>query len=90
MKTVEDLADLATDELRGAFESKNGEQRVRIAGRLGKLSICPVEDAEALILQSARVAAGWIEADPEPEVAEPEAEEVAEGVKTLEHEAPEV
>jgi N utilization substance protein A len=68
VKTVEDLADLATDELRGSFETK-GEQRVRVPGALESFELS-VEDAEALILK-ARVAAGWIEADPEPE-AEPE------------------
>ena len=72
MKTVEDLADLATDELRGSFEAK-GEQRVRVPGALESFELS-VEDAEALILK-ARVAAGWIEADPEPE-AEPEPAEV--------------
>jgi len=77
VKTVEDLADLATDEIRGAFESKDGE-RVRVPGVLEAFNLS-VEDAEALILK-ARVAAGWIEADPEPE-SEPEAEPqvVAEG-----------
>jgi len=77
VKTVEDLADLATDEIRGAFESKDGE-RVRVPGVLEAFNLS-VEDAEALILK-ARVAAGWIEADPEPEP-EPEAEPqaVAEG-----------
>lgn len=73
VKTVEDLADLATDEIRGAFESKDGE-RVRVPGALESFNLS-VEDAERLILK-ARVAAGWIEADPEPE-AEPEF--VAEG-----------
>jgi len=59
VKTVEDLADLATDELRGVFESKNGE-RVRSAGVLESFNLT-TEEAEALILR-ARVAAGWIEA----------------------------
>src|SRR6201996_5295720 len=58
VKTVEDLADLATDELRGAFESQNGE-RVRTPGALESFTLSP-EDAEALIMR-ARVAAGWIE-----------------------------
>jgi N utilization substance protein A len=70
IKTVEDLADLATDELRGAFETRNGE-RVRAPGALEGFDIS-VEEAEALILR-ARVAAGWIEADPEPD-AGPDAE----------------
>jgi N utilization substance protein A len=73
VKTLEDLADLATDEIRGAFESKDGA-RVRIPGVLESFNLS-VEDAEQLILK-ARIAAGWIEADPEPE-AEPEL--VAEG-----------
>ncbi len=66
VKTVEDLADLATDEIRGGFEVKNGE-RVRVPGVLESFSL-PQEDAEMLILQ-ARVAAGWIDASelPQPE-----------------------
>ena len=81
VKTVEDLADLATDELRGAYETQNGE-RTRVAGALESFNLS-TEDAEALILR-ARVAAGWIEAaDLEPPAAEAEyveaaAEEVAE------------
>jgi N utilization substance protein A len=64
IKTVEDLADLATDELRGSFENKNGE-RVRVPGALENFNLS-TEEAEALILR-ARVAAGWIEAEePEP------------------------
>jgi len=66
VKTLEDLADLATDELRGGYEVQNGE-RVRAAGALESFNLS-LEDAEALIL-NARVAAGWIEADP---VEEPE------------------
>jgi N utilization substance protein A len=75
VKTLEDLADLATDEIRGAFEAKEGE-RVRVPGVLESFNLS-VEDAEQLILK-ARIAAGWIEADPEPEP-EPEPEYVAEG-----------
>jgi N utilization substance protein A len=75
-KTVEDLAGLVPDDLRGWFESKGGE-RVRQPGALETFTLSP-EDAEALIMR-ARVAMGWIEAPPEPEVeaeaeAEPEAE----------------
>jgi len=68
VKTLEDLADLATDELRGAFESKGGE-RVRNPGALENFNLA-VEDAEAIILR-ARVAAGWIDA---ADIAPPEAE----------------
>ena len=72
VKTVEDLADLATDELRGAFETKNGE-RVRTPGALEEFAMSQ-EDAEQLILR-ARVAAGWIEAS---ELESPEADAPAE------------
>ncbi len=72
VKTVEDLADLATDEIRGAFESKNGE-RVRVPGALESFNLS-TEEAEGLILR-ARVAAGWIEAS----ALEPAAEEAEEG-----------
>ena len=75
VKTVEDLADLATDEIRGGYEMKNGE-RVRVPGVLESFNL-EQEDAEMLILQ-ARVAAGWIDASelpqPEPEYEEEYAE----------------
>ncbi|WP_295175194.1 transcription termination factor NusA [uncultured Brevundimonas sp.] len=71
VKTVEDLADLATDEIRGGYEVKNGE-RVKVPGVLENFNLAQ-EDAELLILQ-ARVAAGWIDASelpqPEPEECE--------------------
>jgi N utilization substance protein A len=59
VKTVEDLADLSTDELRGAFETK-GAERVRTPGALEGFELSQ-EQAERLILQ-ARVSAGWIDA----------------------------
>ena len=64
VKTVENLADLVPDDLRGWFETKNGE-RVRETGILEAFSLEPA-DAEALIMR-ARVAMGWVEAPPEPE-----------------------
>ncbi|MFT4074834.1 MAG: transcription termination factor NusA [Asticcacaulis sp.] len=73
VKTVEDLADLATDEIRGGFEQKGGE-RVRVPGALESFNLS-VGDAESLIL-NARVAAGWIEA-PVVEEADEEAYEEA-------------
>jgi N utilization substance protein A len=79
IKTVEDLADLATDEIRGGFEVKNGE-RVKVPGVLESFGLSQ-EDAEMLILQ-ARVAAGWIDASELPQPPEPEyeeEEELAEG-----------
>jgi N utilization substance protein A len=71
VKTVEDLAGLVPDDLRGWFETKNGE-RVRESGVLEAFGL-DAADAEALIVR-ARVAMGWIEAPPEPE---PEPEEPA-------------
>ena len=81
VKTVEDLAGLVPDDLRGWYETKNGE-RVREPGALEAFALSP-EDAEALIMR-ARVVMGWVEAPPEPEYepeaeyeAEPEAEDLA-------------
>jgi N utilization substance protein A len=78
VKTVEDLADLATDEIRGGYEVVNGE-RVKVQGVLESFNLGQ-EDAELLILQ-ARVAAGWIDASelPQPEYEEEEVVEYAEG-----------
>ncbi len=58
VKTLEDLAGLIPDDIRGYYESKDGE-RVREPGILDEYNLSP-EDAEALIMR-ARVAAGWIE-----------------------------
>src|SRR5579872_1257990 len=69
VKTVEDLAGLVPDDLRGWFESKDGE-RVREPGVLEAFGLS-AEAAEGLIMR-ARVAMGWIE--PEPEVVEEEIE----------------
>ena len=64
VKTVEDFAGLVPDDLRGWFESKNGE-RVRQPGTLEAFNLEP-QDAELLIMR-ARVVMGWIEAPEEPE-----------------------
>jgi transcription termination/antitermination protein NusA len=78
VKTLEDFAGLVGDDLRGWFETKNGE-RIRHPGILDSLQLSQ-EDADALIL-GARVAAGWIEAPPEEEAAEEgEAGETVESV----------
>jgi N utilization substance protein A len=69
VKSVEDLAGLVPDDLRGWFETRNGE-RVREAGILESFGL-EAADAEALILR-ARIAMGWIE--PPPEVVEEEIE----------------
>ena len=71
IKTVEDLAGCATDDLVGWTERKLGEV-VRHPGVLTEQELSRAE-AEQIIMQ-ARLAAGWIEAD---EV-EAEAEETAE------------
>src|SRR5690606_25484455 len=74
VKTVEDLADLATDEIRGGYEVRGGE-RVKAPRVLESFNLSQ-EDAEMLILQ-ARVAAGWVDASelPQPEYVEEEAYE---------------
>ena len=59
VKTVEDLAGCATDDLTGWTERKDGES-VKQVGYLDGIEISR-EDAEALIM-AARVKAGWIEA----------------------------
>ncbi len=84
VKTIEDLADLATDEIRGGYDSVNGE-RVRTTGVLEKFQLS-VEDAEMLILR-ARVAAGWIDAS-ELEPSAPEEGELVEGEGDAEDGAP--
>jgi N utilization substance protein A len=77
VKTVEDLAGLVPDDLRGWFESKDGE-RVREPGVLETFNLSP-EAAEALIMR-ARVAMGWVEAEPEPEPEADAEEDLAESV----------
>jgi N utilization substance protein A len=68
IKTVEDLADCATDDLLGWSERKDGET-VKHPGALEGFEI-EKADAEALIMQ-ARVKAGWID---ESALTQPEAE----------------
>ena len=74
IKTVEDLAGCATDDLIGWTERKNGET-IRHDGALKGFELSKAE-AEAIIM-AARVHAGWIEAMPEPveeDVSDDEAE----------------
>jgi N utilization substance protein A len=76
VKTVEDLAGCATDDLAGWTERKDGEA-VRQAGILDGFELSR-EEAEALIMQ-ARLKAGWVtEADlaPPPALEEAPAAEV--------------
>lgn len=74
VKTVDDLAGLVTDDLRGWFETKDGE-RVREPGILEEFNLS-ADDAEMIIMR-ARVAAGWISEEdlPQPEVEEVETDE---------------
>ena len=71
IKTVEDLAGCATDDLVGWTERKGGEVE-KHGGTLDGLDLDRA-DAEAIIM-AARVAAGWIEAPAEIEAEEGEAE----------------
>ncbi len=71
IKTVEDLAGCATDDLAGWTERNEGGEAVRQAGILDNFDVSR-EEAEALIMQ-ARVKAGWIsEADLAPAATEAE------------------
>src|SRR5215211_7175177 len=80
IKTVEDLAGCATDELIGWTERKDGEN-VRQPGILDGFELSR-EEAEAVIMQ-ARVKAGWIsEADLAPPPEESAAEETAAEAKS--------
>ncbi|NBN65753.1 transcription termination/antitermination protein NusA [Microvirga tunisiensis] len=60
IKTIEDLAGCATDDLVGWSERKDGETK-RHAGALSAFEVSRAE-AEAMVM-AARVAAGWISAD---------------------------
>ncbi|WP_440958394.1 transcription termination factor NusA [Oceanicaulis sp. LC35] len=74
--TIEDLAGLTPDDLRGWYETRDGE-RVREPGILEGADMSP-EDAEMLIMR-ARVIAGWISEDdlPQPEAEVEEVEDEA-------------
>ncbi|SFV06401.1 NusA antitermination factor [Methylobacterium sp. 174MFSha1.1] len=69
VKSVEDLAGCATDDLVGYTEGR-GPEAVRHAGYLDGFEVSRAE-AEAMIM-AARVHAGWIEAPPPEEVQEGE------------------
>ncbi len=60
IKTMEDLAGCASDELLGYVETQNNE-RVRVPGALEGFDVA-ADDANALIM-NARVKAGWISAE---------------------------
>jgi N utilization substance protein A len=75
VKTVEDLAGCATDDLVGWTERKEGSEPTKHAGFLDGIELSR-DDAEAMIMQ-ARLKAGWIT---EADLAKPaaEADEAAE------------
>ena len=76
VKTIEDLAGCATDDLVGWTEKKNGET-VKTAGFLDGLEISR-EEAESIVMR-ARVKIGWVdEADLAPHAEEVSAEEETE------------
>jgi len=68
VKSLEDLAGCATDDLLGYYEVNKEKERVRIAGALEGFNLT-ADDANAIIMK-ARVKAGWIEEPAEEEVAE--------------------
>ncbi len=70
VKSIDDLAGCATDDLVGWSERKDGET-TRHGGYLDDFELSR-EDAEAMIME-ARVLAGWVEAQPEADEAEAEA-----------------
>ncbi|HEY8948295.1 MAG TPA: transcription termination factor NusA [Rhizomicrobium sp.] len=76
IKTVEDVAGCATDDLIGYYETNKEKERVRIPGALEGFNLT-ADDANAIIMK-ARVKAGWIEEEPEAEVTEEEVSEEAE------------
>ncbi len=75
VKTIEDLAGCATDDLVGWTERKDGET-IKNAGFLDGIEISR-EDAEVMIM-NARVKAGWVEAAAEPAAVEGDADVDAE------------
>ena len=65
LKTLEDLAGCATDDLLGYYEVNKEKERVRVPGALEGFNLTS-DDANAIIMK-ARVKAGWIEAPAEVE-----------------------
>jgi len=76
IKTLEDLAGCATDDLLGYYEVNKDKERVRVPGCLEGFNLTS-EDANAIIMRS-RIKAGWIEES----VEEPAEEEVEAGEET--------
>jgi N utilization substance protein A len=75
IKTLEDLAGCATDDLLGYYELNKEKERVRVPGCLEGFNLTS-EDANAIVMK-ARVKAGWIEeAVEEPATEETSGEEI--------------
>jgi N utilization substance protein A len=62
IKSLDDLAGSATDDLLGYYETSKDKERVRVPGALEGFNLTP-DDANAIIMKS-RVKMGWIEEDP--------------------------
>jgi len=79
VKSLEDLAGCATDDLLGYYEVNKEKERVRVPGALDGFDL--TADAANAIIMKARVMAGWVEEEPEPaeEDAETADEPAAEG-----------
>jgi N utilization substance protein A len=75
IKTLEDLAGCATDDLLGYYETNKEKERVRVPGALEGFDLT-ADDANAIIM-AARVKAGWIEAPEEGPAEEETTEESA-------------
>src|ERR1700759_3569823 len=67
IKSLEDLADCASDDLLGYYEVNKEKERVRVPGALEGFNLTG-EDANAIVMR-ARVKAGWIEVPVEDEAA---------------------
>jgi N utilization substance protein A len=72
IKSLEDLAGCATDDLLGYYEVNKDKDRVRIPGALDKFNL--TSDDASTIVMDARVKAGWID---EPLAQEVSADEAA-------------
>jgi N utilization substance protein A len=70
IKTLEDLAGAATDDLLGYYETSKDKERTRIPGALEGFNLS-ADDANAIIMK-ARVKIGWIEEIVAEEAAETE------------------
>jgi N utilization substance protein A len=77
IKTLEDLAGCATDDLIGYYEVNKDKERVRIPGALDGFNLTS-DDANAIVMK-ARVKIGWVEEEPVVEEFEATAENAEDG-----------